>query len=230
MTVCRIVPPIAVMAAFAVGQQLSVLPPREIDKARAKVEAAWAAWHTIPRPEAGLLNKNPKQALAEIDRSETEASRYLDAKAEFFTRVSEAFHHQVEQIRMEDDHVASSGLTPGERQRVEALLERERTTRQRIGRAESKADRPIHQELESIEREEKDLVRLQDEIHDRIGILDQIAQDEEDARTARANLIDHLNEIVAILGGRVEAVEAEKAQWQAYHERLRELVIEREKK
>ena len=73
-------------------------------------------------------------------------------------------------------------------------------------------------------------MRLQDEIPKQIEVLNQIAQDEAKSRTSRAALINSLNEIVAILDDRVEAVEVEKAQWRAYHQQLRELVIERGRK
>src|SRR5579872_4398990 len=122
----------AITAREAGAQGLTVLAPREIDRARDKVENAWTAWQVAPRPEAGLLDKSQKQALADIDRSAEQASKYLDSKAEFYARLSEAFHQQTEALRQEDAHIAATGLTSTERQRLDALLDREKTTRQRI--------------------------------------------------------------------------------------------------
>jgi hypothetical protein len=218
-----------ITAARAGAQQLTVLAPREIDKARTKVEEAWTAWQAAPRPEAGLLDKSQKQALAEIDGSAEQAARYLDAKVEFYTRLSEAFHQQTDALRQDDNHIGATGLTSAERQRLDALLDREKTTRQRIDELEKQANRSSRQqlELESLQRQEKDLARLQDEIHKRIDNLDQVSQDEEKARASRAALIQRLNEIVAILDSRVEAIDVEKTQWRDYHQQLRELVLEK---
>lgn len=224
---------IGIIAAGGAGaQQLTVLAPREIDKARTKVEETWTAWQATARPEAGLLDKTRKQALSEIDRSAEQASRYLDAKAEFYTRLSEAFHQQTDALRQDDAHMGATGLTPTERQRLDALLDREKTTRQRIDELEKQANRSSRQqlELESLQRQEKDLARLQDEIRKRIDTLDQVSQDEEKARVSRAALIERLNEIVAILDSRVEAIDVEKAQWRDYHQQLRELVLEKGRK
>jgi hypothetical protein len=236
MTIIRMIIAVIAIAAITAGgagaQQLTVLAPREIDKARTKVEEAWTAWQATARPEAGLLDKTRKQALAEIDRSADQASRYLDAKAEFYTRLSEAFHQQTDALRQDDSHMAATGLTPTERQRLDALLDREKTTRQRIDELERQANRSSRQqlELESLQRQEKDLARLQDEIRKRIDTLDQVSHDEEKARASRAALIERLNEIVAILDSRVEAIDVEKTQWRDYHQQLRELVLEKGRK
>jgi DNA repair exonuclease SbcCD ATPase subunit len=223
----------AIIGAGGAGAQgLTVLAPREIDKARTKVEDTWTAWQAVPRPEAGLLDKSRKQALADIDRSADQASRYLDAKAEFYTRLSEAFHQQTEALRQDDAHMAASGLTSTERQRLDALLDREKTTRRRIDELEKQANRSSRQqlELESLQRQQKDLARLQDEIRKRIDILDQSSHDEEKARASRAALIERLNEIVAILDSRVEAIDVEKTHWRDYHQQLRDLVNEKGRK
>lgn len=236
MTITRIIIAIIAIAIITAGgagaQQLTVLAPREIDKARTKVEEAWTAWQAAARPEAGLLDKTRKQALAEIDRSAEQASRYLDAKAEFYTRLSEAFHQQTDALRQDDGHMAAAGLTPRERQRIDALLDREKATRQRIDELERQANRSSRQqlELESLQRQEKDLARLQEEIRKRIDTLDQVSSDEEKARASRAALIERLNEIVVILDSRVEAIEVEKTQWRDYHQQLRELVLEKGRK
>jgi len=221
-----------VTGAGAEAQQLTVLAPREIDKAREKVESAWTAWQAAPRPEAGLLDKSQKQALADIDRSAEHAARYLDAKAEFYTRLSQAFHEQTEALRQDDGHMAATGLTSAERQRLGALLDREKSTRQRISELENQANRSSRQqlELESLQRQEKDLARLDEEIRKRIDTLDQVSQDEEKARASRAALIERLNEIVAILDSRVEAIDVEKTRWRDYHQELRDLVVEKGRK
>lgn len=221
-----------ITAGKAGAQGLTVLAPREIDKARTKVEDTWTAWQAVPRPETGLLDKSRKQALADIDRSAEQASRYLDSKTEFYARLSQAFREQTEALRQDDAHLAASGLTSTERQRLDALLDREKTTRHRINELEKQANRSSRQqlELESLQRQQKDLARLQDEIRKRIDILDQSSHDEAKARASRAALIERLNEIVAILDSRVEAIDVEKTQWRDYHQQLRELVIEKGRK
>jgi len=222
----------AITAREAGAQGLTVLAPREIDRARDKVENAWTAWQVAPRPEAGLLDKSQKQALADIDRSAEQASKYLDSKAEFYARLSEAFHQQTEALRQEDAHIAATGLTSTERQRLDALLDREKTTRQRIGELEKQANRSSRQqlELESLQRQETQMAQLQGEIRKRIDTLDQVSHDEEKARASRAALIERLNEIVTILDSRVEAIDVEKTQWRDYHQQLRELVLEKGRK
>jgi hypothetical protein len=224
---------IGILATGGAGaQQLTVLAPREIDKAREKVESAWTAWQAAPRPEAGLLDKSQKQALADIDRSAEQATRYLDAKGEFYTRLSQAFHEQTDALRQDDSHIAATGLTSAERERLNALLDREKSTSKRIVELESQANRSSRQQLEldSLQRQEKDLARLQEEIRKRIDTLDQVSQDEEKARASRAALIERLNEIGAILDSRVEAIDVEKSQWRDYHQQLRELVVEKGRK
>jgi len=232
-TIVAIVITIAIMTAGEAGAQgLSVLAPRELDRARDKVENSWQAWQAAPRPEAGMLDKSRKQALADIDRSAEQASRYLDAKAEFYARLSEAFHQQADALRQDDAHMAATGLSSTERQRLDALLDREKSTRQRIDELEKQANRSSRQqlELESLQRQEKDLARLRDEIRKRIDTLDQSLHDEDKARASRAALIERLNEIVAILDSRIEATDVERTRWRDYHQELRELVIEKGRK
>jgi hypothetical protein len=230
MTTIKTVMLLAVLAYFAAAQQVSVLAPREIDKARAKVEQTWTAWQGT-RPEANLLGKSAKQALAEIDRSAAQADAYLDAKAQFYVRLSEAFHQQTAALRQEDDGnvAAANSLKPAERQRLETLLEREKATRQRIDELEKQSDRSTRQELEleSLARQEKDLARLQDEIRKRMDTLDQLGKDQSKARESRNALIDRLEQIVTILDSRAEDIDLEKTQWRNYHQQLRDLVTEK---
>lgn len=59
--------------------------------------------------------------------------------------------------------MAASGLSATERQRLEALLDKERATRLQIDDLEKQTNRSSRQqlELESQQRQEKDLARLQ---------------------------------------------------------------------
>jgi hypothetical protein len=229
MTIMKSLMFIGILANSVFAQQISVLAPREIDKASAKVEQAWAAWQEV-RPEAHLLSKSTKQALAEIDRSSINADAYLDAKVQFYVSLSEAFHQQTEAIRQENaGHISAATLTPGEKQRLNVLLDRENATRQRIADLEKQSNRTPRQqlEIESLARQEKDLGRLQEEVRKRIDTLDQLGKNEDKAGASRAALIDTLDQIVRIMDERVEATSLEKTRWRNYHQELRELVVDK---
>ncbi len=212
---------IAFLSAVASAQPVSVDPSSDIAAEIKRADAAWSAWRSSAnhKLEQTILT-NPK-ALADIARDEKGAVQYLDARRRLFEKMAGAFGVQIAALRASPSWNGAA-LEQVERGKLQALLAAE----ERILAAPARSGLdPVKQRLdrEQQDRDLKDIAELKASVRRRVDGLATLDRKESDSRKQLDALTASLEQVRDHFRDLADSTDAEKAEWQAYFDGLRQI-------
>lgn len=216
---------LTVAAAMAATAQTKAgpVPPREIDKAARRVDQAWKLWQQA-RPEPKLLERPAHESLAEINKSEAHARKYLEGKQAYYKLVADSFRGQaLALLASSTDNPAK--LAETRKEHVKRLANQSKETRAEMDRLAKDASDPRGAALRvNYMNQLTHLDKLQTEARQQAEHLAESAKTAAAEEEARRELAGSLRNVAEAVDQLAETASIELDHWSAYHRELRTLV------